>query len=247
MQYFDKIKQCKSDSEKLIYNDSINIVLKHFFSSEDSYIQTFNIKNLGVTESPDKQFKIYNWNIPMSDFSNVCYGAIQYYYNREYQYEFLHDDAQNIDNPEKASLSANNWYGALYYQAIPCKDKGKKYYVLMGWRGKNEFTSQKVIESLKLGKKGVRFSSSVFKVNDEKVKRVIFEFSARISMMLRYDEHYKMIVYDHLSPSKPMYRNQYQYYGPDFSYNGLKYENGKWIEYKDIDLRSPDKKNKSKK
>ena len=46
-------------------------------------------------------------------------------------------------------------------------------------------------------------------------------------MMLRYDDKLKMIVFDHLSPSKPSYEGKYQYYGPDFSYDGLIFEKGK--------------------
>ncbi|HBF89342.1 MAG TPA: hypothetical protein DDX39_11935 [Bacteroidales bacterium] len=246
--YFEKIKWSESDTEKLLYNDSIKRVLVHFFNNQESYNYTFtNLKNLGITYSTDNLFKIFNWNIPMADFTNVCFGGIQYYYEKEYFYEFFNDNFKNISTPEKEILTSANWYGALYYKAIACKAGGAKYYILMGWRGKNEFTSQKVLDVIKLSKKGVKFGASVFKINKERKKRVVFEFSSRVSMMLRYDENYKMIVYDHLSPSKPIYKDQFQYYGPDFSYDGLKYEKGKWIEYTEIDLRSPDKKTKREK
>jgi len=40
-----------------------------------------------------------------------------------------------------------------------------------------------------------------------------------------------MIIFDHLSPSKPSYTGNYQFYGPDFSYDGLEVlmDIGTWL------------------
>jgi hypothetical protein len=61
-------------------------------------------------------------------------------------------------------------------------------------------------------------------------------------MMLRYDLNAKMIVMDNLSPSEYFFQNDLRYYGPDSSHNGLKFEKGKWIYYKEMDLRNPEMK-----
>jgi hypothetical protein len=47
-----------------------------------------------------------------------------------------------------------------------------------------------------------------------------------------------MIIFDHLSPSKPSYAGNYQYYGPDFSYDGLKFEQGIWELVENVDIRN---------
>jgi len=47
-----------------------------------------------------------------------------------------------------------------------------------------------------------------------------------------------MIVFDHLSPSRPEFKDMHQYYGPDFSYDGLRFESGQWVLVKDLDLRN---------
>jgi len=57
--------------------------------------------------------------------------------------------------------------------------------------------------------------------------------------MLRYDAKMKMIVMDNLSPSDSFFKNDFRYYGPDFSHNGFKFEKGKWVYHSDIDLRNP--------
>jgi hypothetical protein len=48
-----------------------------------------------------------------------------------------------------------------------------------------------------------------------------------------------MIVMDNLVPSDPNYKGVFRFYGPDFSYNGYKFEKGKWVLYNNIDLRNP--------
>ena len=240
---FDSLSITKIDSIKLNINETIKENLSDIFRNQESYEYPFSkIKYLGKTLSDDGFLRVYNWNIPMSDFTNKCFGFVQFKDKKLFRTEFLDDKFTEIENPERANLSPENWYGALYYQAIASDYKRTRYYVLLGWRGKNEFISQKVVDALEIDKNGeMKFNSPVFRAGNDKKKRLIFEFSSRVSMSLRYDEIYKMIVYDHLSPAKPMYTGQKQYYGPDFSYDGLEYEKGKWTELIDIDIKSPKK------
>jgi len=57
-------------------------------------------------------------------------------------------------------------------------------------------------------------------------------------MSLQWNEKMNMIIFDHLSPSKPSYTGNYQFYGPDFSYDGLEVVNGYWDLVEDIDIRN---------
>jgi hypothetical protein len=68
------------------------------------------------------------------------------------------------------------------------------------------------------------------------LNRIIFEFNERVQVTLEYNEVMKMIVFDHLSPSRPSLEGQYQFYGPDFSYDGLLFEDGIWKHYSDIQI-----------
>ena len=58
-------------------------------------------------------------------------------------------------------------------------------------------------------------------------------------MGLKYDERFKMIVFDHLSPIRPELAGDYKFYGPDFSYDGYKFENGFWVYMPDLDVTNP--------
>jgi hypothetical protein len=82
------------------------------------------------------------------------------------------------------------------------------------------------------------FGAFMFKNKEKNIARVIFEYSAQANMGLMYDEKKGMIVYDHLSPFRPSLKGKYQFYGPDFSYDGLKFEDGIWNTYHDIDVRN---------
>jgi hypothetical protein len=53
-------------------------------------------------------------------------------------------------------------------------------------------------------------------------------------MALNFDEKEKMIVMDHLAPEDSRFVGQYQFYGPDFSYDALKFKKGAWIFERDV-------------
>ena len=53
---------------------------------------------------------------------------------------------------------------------------------------------------------------------------------------MRFDKD--MIVFDHLSPSREDLEGQYQFYGPDFSYDGLRWKDCGWVLIEDLDLRA---------
>ena len=57
-------------------------------------------------------------------------------------------------------------------------------------------------------------------------------------MMLRYLSDKKWIVYDHLAAPNARSEGNFEVYGPDLSYDGLKYRRGKWILMEKIDLRN---------
>lgn len=104
----------------------------------------------------------------------------------------------------------------------------------------------------------------------EKFKRIIFEYSAKAVMNLKYDNQeyqekvrYKkpkngkrfemrnvkspMIVFDRLVPLSPSLEGQKQFYVPETNiYDAFIYENGRWDFIEDVDARNPSKPSKNK-
>ena len=68
--------------------------------------------------------------------------------------------------------------------------------------------------------------------------RLVFEYSAELSSSIRYNAQLKMIVFDHLAPLHPLYHGNYQFYGPDGSYDGLRFIEGIWVREDDVDARN---------
>ncbi len=238
--YFSMLLKENTDENKIKINNRIVSLFKEALKQKDSfYYPFFNLKNVGFIRSDDYKLRIITWNLPYSDRTHKYFGFIQYKRNKkDYVFYELKDRSEEIKNPELVILSSSNWYGALYYKIITTKSKGRDYYTLLGADLNNLLTKKKVIDILYFDKNDLPvFGDKVFKNRVPPVARVIFEFNGQTNMTLAYDDEKEMIVFDHLSPSKPSLTGQFEFYGPDFSYDGLKFERGIWNSYTDIDVR----------
>jgi hypothetical protein len=248
---FNKIINANDDSVKLFHNQRIIHLFNSVLAKNESFSYPFDsLLNMGKLTSPDKKIRLYNWNIQLRNGEFKYFGFLQVKSKEKNIINIypLIDKSSELENTGNVTTSNKNWYGALYYQIIEVKDKKNKYYTLLGWDGNNDFTNKKIIEVLYFNKsEKPSFGKNIFKFENEKKKRVIFEYSYLASMALRYEETLQMIVYDHLAPSSPKFEGQYQYYGPDFSYDGLFFKNGKWTEEKNIDVRNPKSRGRKKK
>lgn len=238
--YFDLLRAETNDEYKLKINNKILHCFREALENEESfYYPFFELKYVGMISSDDEKLRMITWNLPYSDHTHKYFGFIQYKKNRRsYQVYELNDKSPDIKNPELAILSNKKWYGALYYQIITNKYKGAEYYTLLGADLNDLLTKKKIIEILYFDQNNEPvFGKQVFKNKSYPVSRVIFEFNGQINMTLTFDKEKEMIVFDHLSPSRPSLKGQYEFYGPDFSYDGLKFERGIWNSYTDIDVR----------
>ena len=74
-------------------------------------------------------------------------------------------------------------------------------------------------------------------------KRIIFEYARQVSMGLNYDPKLNMIVFDHLAPPDIKLKGNFEFYGPDMSYDGYKLTNGRWKLVEDIEMKNPESEN----
>ncbi|MCF6242225.1 MAG: hypothetical protein L3J74_12875 [Bacteroidales bacterium] len=245
---FNLILKSKTDKEKIAYNENIKQIFAELLKNTETFDYPFlELKFVSKLVSEDGKLKIYTWNIPYETGEFEYFGFVQLRKAAGIELIELKDKSKKIKQPENKTLSANNWYGALYYKILTNSYKGKTYYTLLGWDGNDNFTNKKIIDILTYTGKKIQFGSPILKMqNDELKKRIIFEYSEQAKMMLSYDEKIKMIVFDHLAPEQKKFKGQYMYYGPDMSQDGLVFENGLWILKENLDLRNPDN-NKGKK
>ncbi len=246
-----KISNLASQIAEVRFNDTLLFRLnsqlvdefKTILKKEGSFEYGFDsLVNVGKVVSSNGLLRVFTWNLVKADGTSQQFGFIQYLLKAEkvVQLHQLTDKSDSIDNPGSKILSVENWFGAIYYQIIEIDDPRGKGYTLIGWDGNDLYTNKKVIDVLYFDEKGTpEFGAPIFQVEKIKTNRIIFEYSRMVSMLVRWDSDYKMIVMDHLAPNKSIYEGNYKYYGPDLSYDGLKYINNSWeyipaIDYKQI-------------
>jgi hypothetical protein len=234
---FDSIPKCNNDSAKSIINNSIIDSLE----KELSFNYPFDsLKQIGKIKSSDNKIRLITWNIPQADASQCYFGFIQVKLDKEGKwnvYKLNNNAKQTSSDITQLSLNSNSWLGALYYDIISANIKKKNYYILLGVHYNGFFTNKKIIETLDISdNENPKFGIPILELGKHPQNRIVFEYNIYATMMLKYDVQYKMIVFDHLSPSAPMYNGNYRYYGPDFSYDGLKYDKGKekWMLIQNI-------------
>ncbi len=245
---FSKILELDNDSAKMKLNDEILRTMADLLVVTETFDYNFDsLKNfVFVLKSDNEKFKILTWGIQLQDLTYNYYGYIQYLPKKKEKIKLhkLTDKSSTITNPDKEELTCDRWYGAVYYELITHKHAKTTYYTLLGWDGNDEFSNKKIIEVLTyknnfvFGHDFVLYEKKDNVEYEKKYKRVIFQYNKQAQMSLKYSETYKAIVYDHLSPSHPKYEGKYIYYGPDFSYDALRFSKGKWIHIPDVDVKN---------
>lgn len=236
-----------SGSIKLEIMNNIEKELAAYLKNGNSYIYPFDsLKRIGKVYSPDNQFRMFTWNVQATNESFLNFCIIQFNPQKEKTCEvYVLKDNLEIDKAGDTPLTPANWYGALYYKIIPVKLQGEIYYTLLGYDSFSPYVSKKVIDVLYFKNRLPQIGAPIFNAKGKKYSRVVFSFSARITMMLNYDDVLKTIVFDHLSPSEPRYAGQFEYYGPDFSFDGFVLTKDHWLYAEDIKPNRPAPKDKN--
>lgn len=233
----DSLRASKNDSDKLKWNDQFKQLMWSTVQEPSFFdLQFTQLLTIGIIESPDGMVRIVNWNIEMDDQSQkYCAFVIQRDpKNNQHQAIELIDNSFMLPGKPEEVLDAENWYGALYYQIISFERSGKMAYVLLGWDGGLQSSNTKLIDVLTFTGNSLKLGLSVFKTGDKTLKRVFFEHSEKAVMSLRYEEEYKRIIFDHLSPEAPNLTGFYEYYVPDMSYDAFVLSGNKWVLKEDV-------------
>jgi hypothetical protein len=242
-----KIFSQKNDSLKLKYNQEFFNVLDTVLTAKGSFIFPFDsLTEITRLYSPDGFFRIINWNIFKNDGTYLFYGFIQTFDKKKKVYEChqLNNFTDNVKNEETFVGNSEKWLGMLYYKIID----NDGFYTLLGWAGKNKLTQKKYIDVLYFKKNGDPvFGKDVFKMPRKNPRRIVFEYSADLVMSLKYYEDKKLIVFDHLAPQESFMEGQYQFYGPDFSFDAFSLHKHKWRHLEDIDIKNFKNKNENAK
>jgi hypothetical protein len=237
LEQHNKMMQSTGSEKKtleLAFRDSL---IRLFDHPEAPSYPFDSLKVIGRVKSDDNKLLVYTWNIPQPGGFHNYYCILQYYLKKEKKYTLivLNEQPGFLNKYQQQMATAANWPGALYYKVVSTKYKGQTYYSILGFDFNNLVSNRKIIEVLTFDDQGEpQFVPNAFIYDGKPQNRIVFEYNERVQMTLDYDEKNKMIVFDHLAPFKPSLQNQYQFYGPDLSYDAFIFKDGKWVHQKDI-------------
>lgn len=199
------------------------------------------LNRIGIVTSQDKSVRIFTWHVA-DDMDHFRYfGFIQVAMKKgDSDVYVLKDNGKPQRGLLKLDQSTGDWYGKLYYQVLTNQYKRKTYYTLLGMDFNNSRSTIKSVEVIALQRGNPVFVKSLFAKNRDFVDRVVLEYSGTVAISVRFDPGTGMITYDHLVPFHPIYENNYEFYGPDGSIDGLEFSGGVWNYRGDIDARNLD-------
>jgi len=264
---FDEIAGDMKDETRIEQGELFSREFHQALKINGSFDYPFDsLTRISTVVSPDGYLKLYTWNIPRLAGTNNFYGFLQIRgtdpdSNRIIR---LHDESVEIENAEDAILTPNRWYGAIYYRIIPEQThSGGTVYTLLGWHGDDLLVSSRIIEVLTVNTSGeILFGKALFcGYGEKRPLRIIFRYSARSTMILRYEKQYivtskrwnarkrefeytrekaLLIVCDRLVPADPQLEGQYEYYIPAGEViDGFVFSDGCWNFIEDVDVRNP--------
>lgn len=241
----------KKDAAKFEANKQFLALWNEVLKDEKSMMFPFDsINEISRLMAPDKKFRILTWNILREDGTHNFFGFIQVNNSKtvkkglfkketstQYEVYPLLDKSAGVKAPETYVADPSKWFGMLYVDVIKSDDE---FYTLIGWDGNDRLTTRKFIDVLSFKPDGTPvFGKDVFKIPGKFAKRVMFEYASEVVMSLKYNPGRKQIIFSHLAPNTPdpTLEGQFQYYGPDGSYDALEMKKGKWVYEPAIDIR----------
>jgi hypothetical protein len=250
-QSFDQIKNELSElmtmaaeeydyAKKQEYVASFSALLEKTLKTPNSLSLSFDsIPYLRMISSKDEILRIFSWGAPKNE-SEYSYNLIIQRRMGDKKSPLsdiyvMNDVKQNVLKPEAEILHYPNWYGCLYYDIIETQDVGKTYYTLLGFDFNNSISYKKYIDVLTFNPQGIpSFGAPIFFDTKGINSRIVFEYSAKSVMHLKYYEDLKKIVFHWLYPIVPEKINDKSYYVPDVTYDGYSFKHGKWVKEKNI-------------
>lgn len=242
LQLSKKILNEAKEADRIAANVAFISLLQTTLEQPNALHYAFDsLTTISILNSHDKKVKIFNWELKHNNNNYEYFGCILYTPkpNENTLLFWLSDKSSEIKRPENASLTNENWYGAHYYKLVENKTKKKTYYYLLGLDWNNSLSRKKIIDVLYFTKdKQVRFGENLFKVKNQSYRRYIMEYSAEISASLKFHEKENAFVMDNLVPKNENLKGQYQFYGPDMTYNAFILKKGKLTLKEDYDARN---------
>lgn len=193
-------------------------------------------------DSPDGVLRTVTYMVSSADFSSHCGGWVVTRRRKgDASVSLLSDATSRIGQPEQATLNPSSWYGAIYSDIIQFRYDRTDYYALVGFKGASPLIKTRVLDVASVSRDGdVVFGAKVFVHPKMTYRRRVFQYSAKASMQIHYDEKSHIIVMDHLEPTQRLMVGHTEFYGPDLSYDAYVLTDDGWQFQQDIQVTEED-------
>jgi hypothetical protein len=230
---YSQLAAAKTDDVRNAASQKMRSLFESTFSNPSTFSYPFEKLKISKVVSSDNHIRVLNWNQPNTDgsYKYYCYVLIRNSKDSLYKWVELLDQVRDPEKLESKFLTPEKWYGALYYAIEPIDGKKKKRsntYLLLGWDGKDNLSTKKVIDAITLNGEKLKLGAPIFETEHGTQKRVMYEYNNEVSMSLRYYMKKKCIVLDHLAPKSAASYQVYSDYGPDGTYDMFMWKKDKF-------------------
>lgn len=237
-----EVAKATDSKQKLALNAAFAAQLEQVLRQDSAFFYAFDsIPYLYQVASPDGLVRIITWNVPTADGQKYFGLALLRSHAGAARAEIhsLRDSRMATRLVEGKTLSAGEWFGALYTKLVEKRDAqtGKPLYTLIGLSpASNGLSNKKVVDVLTVSDSGTcRFGSPIFEKKNKLTCRIIFEYSPEAVMELRYHEPSGQIIFSSLEPLYTQLRGRYESYVTGDAYNALRFERGRWVFYENVE------------
>ncbi len=198
-----------------------------------------SLQTISKLYAPDSSFRIFTWQMVVSDNLTRQHGAIQMKTPDGTLKIFpLIDKSDVTENIIDTMGNNKGWIGAVYYKIIEKRSSNQNYYTLLGYDENNLKSNRKMIEVLSFQNDEPMFGGRYFSYEEDSVfkssnSRYVMEYKKTAGARLTFDEDLDMIILEHLVSETGEPQKKWTYI-PDGDYEGFKWKNGKWIHIEKV-------------
>ena len=269
-QLLERVASAPTDNERYLASEEAVDALRDALDEQGSERWRWQLpRSASVLTSPDGRLRLFTWAVVRDNGEFECFGAVQYYNERNeaYEHEVLHDKSEDIMNREESLLSADTWLGAIYQDIIQTSAGDRTYYTLLGWNGVDNLTDRRIIEPVIMRGGVPQFGAPVFR-RERNLRRVVIEYRGDAAVQMAYDEQTvqtvirervkvkgryrtvektkeskeKVIIFDEVEPQIEGMEGLFQYYIPSGLELAYAWVDGKWELRHGAQCRLTDKK-----
>lgn len=230
-----KIIQGINSSDRFLADSGFTKMLVRALKTRNSFYFPFDsLATISRLYAPDSSFRIFTWQMMISDNMIRQHGAIQMKTEDGSLKLYPLIDKSDVTINQEDTIGNNfGWIGAVYYKIVLKESNGQKYYTLLGYDENNIRSTKKIIEVLNFITGEPQFGGNFFlmdnKPGSKKVQsRFIMEFKKNAGARLTYDADLDMIVKEHLISETNEPKKKWTYVG-DGDYEGFKWTGGRWV------------------